>query len=107
MTNKETELNEIVNEIIPILNELKTDKSKISVLNEKGFTEVDKYGTNVICLCGGLNGCGKWEDYFEDISKIVKKINSSGYHTWTINLKNDCLDDIFYLKLGITRKKNE
>lgn len=105
--DKEKELDQIVKEVIPIIHEMKTDKSKIGVLTGKDFTEVDKYGTKVLCLTGGLNGCGEWEDYFSDLSKVVTRLKKEGYHTWTINLENDCLDDVFYLKLGISRKKND
>jgi len=105
--DKEKELDQIVKEVIPIIHEMKTEKSEIGVLTGKDFTEVDKYGTKVLCLTGGLNGCGEWEDYFSDLSKVVTRLKKEGYHTWTINLENDCLDDVFYLKLGISRKKND
>lgn len=99
------ELEEIVKEVTPIVESMKTPNSKIGVLTGNGLTEVDKYGTKVICLCGGLNGCGKWENYFSDLSSIIERLKKEGFHVWTINLDNDCLDDIFYLKLGISRKK--
>lgn len=102
---KKKELDEIVNEIEPIIRSMRTKKSNIGILTGKGFTEVDKYGTKVVCLTGGLNGCGKWEDYFNDLSKVMSKLENSGYHVWTINLDNDCLDDVFNLKIGIRRKK--
>ena len=104
---KEKELNQIVKEVVPIIDSMKTKESEIGVLTGKDFTEVDKYGTKVLCLSGGLNGCGEWENYFSDLSKVVTRLKKEGYHTWTISLKNDCLDDVFYLKLGISRKKND
>lgn len=104
-SEKEKDLQDIVKEIIPIVDGMRTEKSKIGVLTGKGFTEVDKYGTKVVCLSGGLNGAGEWEDYFDDLSKVIRKLKSSGYHVWTINLDNDCLDDVFNLKVGISRKK--
>lgn len=104
---KKKELDEIVNEIEPIIRSMRTKKSDIGILTGKGFTEVDKYGTKVVCLSGGLNGCGEWEDYFDDLAKVTRKLKASGFNVWTINLDNDCLDDVFYLKFGISRKKKD
>ena len=72
-----------------------------SLLEDK--IEKDEYGTNVFTLCGGLNGGGpymKWTGYFQELSKFVADV-SKKYHIWLIELKNDCLDDIFYAKFGI------
>lgn len=52
---------------------------------------------------GGLNGCGKWTNYIRAISELIT-ILSSNYHCWLVNLENDCLDDVFYLKLGLKHK---
>ena len=105
--DKEKELDQIMKEVYPIIHSMRTDKSEIGILTGEGFTEVDEYGTKVLCLSGGLNGCGEWKNYFIDLAKIVAKLEDEGYHTWTIKLDNDCLDDVFYLKLGIRRKKKD
>lgn len=104
---KEKELNQIVKEVIPIIDSMRTKESKIGVLTGKGFTEVDEYGTKVLCITGGLNGCGEWKNYFTDLSKVMAKLEDEGYHVWTIKLENDCLDDVFTLKVGIRRKKDD
>lgn len=105
--DKEKELNQIAREVIPIIDSMKNDKSKIGVLTGKGFTEVDEYGTKVLCITGGLNGCGEWKNYFIDLAKVFARLEDEGYHVWTIKLENDCLDDVFTLKTGIRRKKDD
>ena len=100
---EEKVLQEIVNEIKPIVKSLHSDKSKITVLEN----EVDEYGTKTITLCGGLNGFGEWKDYFIDLAKIFEELGKNGFDVWVIKLDNDCLDDIFYCRTGISRKKNE
>lgn len=102
---REAELRKIVEELTPVIDDIKNERSNIYVFDEENFTEVDEYGTIVIALVGGLNGHGEWDNYFEDLANIVKKIKENGYDTWTIDLVNDCLDDVFTIKLGI--KKNE
>ena len=100
---KEKVLQEIVNEIKPIIKSLYSDKSKITVLE----SEVDEYGTKTITLCGGLNGRGEWKDYFIDLSELFKELDKNDFDAWVIKLDNDCADDIFYCRTGISRKKNE
>jgi hypothetical protein len=100
---KEKVLQEIVNEIKPIVKSLYSEKSKITVLE----SDVDEYGTKTITLCGGLNGIGEWKDYFTDLTTIFEELDKNGFNVWVIRLDNDCLDDIFYCRTGITRKKNE
>ena len=101
----ELEFNKIVEELTPIIDNLKNERSNICLFNEKNFTEIDEYGTMVIALVGGLNGHGKWGDYFEDLAKIITTIKENGYDTWVIDLVNDCLDDAFTVKLGIMRNE--
>lgn len=100
---KDKDLQDIVGEIKPIIKSLYSEKSKITVLE----SEVDEYGTKTVTLCGGLNGFGEWKDYFTDLSKLFEELGKNGFDVWVIKLDNDCLDDIFYCKSGISRKKNE
>lgn len=50
-------------------------------------------------LHGGKNGCGVWNDYLKEIIKTFKNI-----HWWMIELKNDCLDDVFDMTIGVKEK---
>ena len=94
------ELQIVVREISPLIDNLETNKSKIRILKY----EIDEYGTKTLTLRGGLNGCGKWEDYFNDLARIFTKLDEFGYDVWAIKLDNDCLDDIFYCTVGIEKK---
>ena len=64
----------------------------------------DEYGTDVFRMHGGLNGPGKWTDYFHVIADFTDEISKS-YHVWLIKLENDCLDDVFYADFGIMTKE--
>ena len=103
MEDKEKLLQDIVNDIKPLIKSIYTEDSKITLLE----SEIDEYGTKTITLCGGLNGIGEWKNYFVDLAKIFEELDKNGFNVWVIKLDNDCLDDIFYCRIGITRKKNE
>jgi hypothetical protein len=103
MEDKEKLLQDIVNDIKPLIKSIYTEESKITLLE----SEIDEYGTKTITLCGGLNGSGEWKNYFVDLAKIFEKLDKNGFNVWVIKLDNDCPDDIFYCRIGITRKKNE
>ena len=57
----------------------------------------------VVEFYGGINGNGKWTDYLKAISELFTAISHS-YKCWLVDLKNDCLDDVFYLNVGIQFK---
>ncbi len=77
--------------IISIIDDNHTDKSKIRIIEEKE--------DNIIKLCGGLNGHGKWADYFDDLANLFKKFDDNGINIWITAISNDCLDDVFYITL--------
>lgn len=87
-----------------VINEVNNEKVNLSP-NYTGILE--NKGSHVIAeISGGLNGNGKWEDYFEVLSKFCKVAREKyGRKIWLIELNNDCLDDIFYAKLGIKMNK--
>ena len=62
---------------------------------------MDKYDKTVIGFYGGLNGNGKWSNYFRDLQRLTDHLESQGIHVWLIQIDNDCLDDIFYIYLGV------
>lgn len=57
----------------------------------------------VVEFYGGLNGMGSWTNYLPAITELVTILNLK-YKCWLVDLHNDCLDDVFYLKLGIKQK---
>lgn len=50
-------------------------------------------------LHGGKNGSGVWNDYLREILESFKSV-----HWWMIELKNDCLDDVFDMTIGVRIK---
>ena len=94
LTEKEQVLVDVVSKSIETMGE---GKSRLSVL--ESFRD---YCDTVTCkVAGGLNGCGRWEDYFSDISELVAMVRSEGVNMWLVEGYNDCLDDLFYLKFGL------
>ena len=100
MEDKEKDLQDIVNEIKPIVKSVYSENSKITILEN----EVDEYGTKTITRCGGLNGAGEWKNYFTDLARIFEELENNDFNVWVIRIDNDCLDDIFYCRFGIEKK---
>lgn len=71
---------------------LPSTNSKIT-LNEI----INKNNHYVVTLCGGLNGCGRLHNYLNDVQAIINQFDN----VWLINWNNDCLDDVWVLKIGI------
>ena len=87
-----------------VINKVNNEKTSLSA----NYTRIleDKNSHVIVEISGGLNGNGKWEDYFEVLSKFCKVARENyGLKIWLIELNNDCLDDIFYAKLGIKMNK--
>lgn len=97
--NQLKKLHEIENDIKTLISD---KKSKIQVLN----SDIDDYGTMTIQLSGGLNGNGKWKDYFESLANVSEQIGEK-YNLWLIRMINDISDDIFYATFGIEEKIKE
>ena len=57
----------------------------------------------IISFWGGLNGWGEWKDYIKEIESIINEYEDS----WVVDLENDCLDDLWYLRLGYRIKDFE
>ena len=58
---------------------------------------INKNNHYVVTLYGGLNGYGRLHNYLNDIQEIINQFDN----VWLINWDNDCLDDIWALKIGI------
>lgn len=62
----------------------------------------------IICLNGGNNGNGSWQQYFIDLAYIMNSIHLK-YQTniediWLIKLDNDVLDDVHNVYIGLKMK---
>ena len=82
----EYEIKQKIEQVIP-----DTD-SRISI------HEISKQGNHyIVTLYGGLNGKGDLFDYLNDVQHIVTQLDD----VWLIDWINDCLDDVWVLRIGI------
>jgi hypothetical protein len=82
----ENEIRQKIEQVIP-----DTDSS-ISI------HEISKQGTHyIVTLYGGLNGRGDFFDYLSDVQHIVLQLDN----VWLIDWINDCLDDVWTLRIGV------
>lgn len=69
------------------------------------LAEYDFEGTTkshyVIVLFGGLNGCGKWKNYFQTLINVFDKLDEKCEDCWLIELDNDCADDVYTAYVGL------
>ena len=58
---------------------------------------INKNNHYVVTFHGGLNGYGRLHNYLNDVQEIINQFDN----VWLISWNNDCLDDIWFLKIGI------
>ena len=95
--------------------------SSVSDAAEKGETdsldlgkvylaEYDFEGTTkshyVLVLFGGLNGSGKWTNYFQTLINVFDKLDEKCEDCWLIELDNDCADDVYTAYVGVKIPEN-
>ena len=87
---------QIVNFIQEKCNEVSTAKDNLH------FNQVIKTGLTYVIVefYGGLNGRGEWTDYLQTITNLFKAIRES-HDCWLYNMENDCIDDVFTLRMGV------
>ena len=81
---------------VPENDEAYKEAKKIISENNSGIKlramcEVKEGGHYACSVYGGLNGGGKWTNYFSDLKTIFEKLG----HAWLIEIENDCLDDLW------------
>lgn len=82
----ENEIRQKIEQVIP-----DTDSS-ISI------HEISKQGTHyIVTLYGGLNGRSDFFDYLSDVQHIILQLDN----VWLIDWINDCLDDVWTLRIGV------
>lgn len=54
-----------------------------------------------VTISGGMNGNGKWSNYLTILHDLFIKLESVFEDAWVIEVWNDCLDDVFYVRVGI------
>lgn len=69
------------------------------------FSSVEeKEDHDVITIYGGLNGCGDILYYLDQIERIVCELQGYCKDVWLVSWLNDCPDDVWYLKLGVSHE---
>ncbi len=83
---------------IPVPETSEIYKSVVKIISEntsniklKAICKVKEHGHYVCSVYGGLNGGGKWTNYFTDFKTIFEKLGDA----WLIDIENDCLDDLW------------
>ena len=81
-----------------IINNLNLDKISVKSVEEKK-------DHTIITIYGGLNGFGDIFFYLYQVDRIVCALSADRKEVWLISWENDCLDDVWTLKLGIKDHK--
>lgn len=106
-----SDLTLIHNSITRAIELIDDNKALASIhLDENKGIYIDKYGTIVFEVNGGLNLIkgGDWKDYFEILSKFISNLDIYfQLEYWMLDLKYDALDDLFWGTFGIRYKKAE
>lgn len=82
--------NNIQTYIIGWIDSLRLEKVRVISVEEQ------KEGHWIATIYGGFNGNGSWNLYIRQIEMIIDSLQGS----WIIDLNNDCLDDLWTLRLG-------
>lgn len=82
--------NNIQTYIIGWIDSLRLEKVRVISVEEQ------KESHWIATIYGGLNGNGSWNLYIRQIGMIIDSLQGS----WIIDLNNDCLDDLWTLRLG-------
>lgn len=90
-----------------ISKEVSDPNTDMRVVDGKANFYIDKYGTLVAELQGGLNGSGDWEEYFSTFKTLCEKLKEKKIKIWLIEGENDCLDDKYIMSFGVKRMDEE
>lgn len=96
---------EIVDDICIEPYEMYPDNLKLSSVHQ-----VEDGGHFIITIFGGCNGGGdnkKLVLYLAAVKKLVKRLVEKFGHVWLIDWDNDCLDDVWTLRLGLVDVETE
>lgn len=92
-----------VKELENLFNEFKPYNRSNIFLRKESIKQDCNNDIITFIIDGGLNGANRWENYFEDMSKLVKLAFSLYSATFNlIIIETDTLDDIFYAKFAVS-----
>lgn len=86
--------------------ETRNYKEIIEILSHYELKSVEnKEDHDVLTIYGGLNGNGRFNEYLNEVSciifQLVDKFDLKMDDVWLIDWINDCLDDVFVLRIGV------
>lgn len=82
-----------INDLIKSSLNLANNKSvKLSLASSNDTKNLD---LDSVRIYGGLNGWGKWSNYFKSLSNFVRNIEQDGNFIYPTNSYYDAADDIF------------
>lgn len=64
----------------------------------------EKEDHDVITIYGGLNGRGDILYYLDQVERIICELQGHCKDVWLVSWTNDCLDDVWYLNLGVSHE---
>lgn len=87
-------------EIQSIIQKYKLGKNKLTTEHSIGYSK--EWNATVFTVYGGENsGNGKWSEYFEVMSKLVKELEQSVDEVIVFEVNADYDDDVFAVDIGI------
>lgn len=72
------------------------------------IAEVPSYDSQprwIICLHGGKNGDGKWNEYFLSMISTYNKLKEIFENVTVLDINNDVADDVFDMRIVVSNKK--
>ena len=80
------------------VDKINDDRFYLHAVHELG-TAADPY--YIATIFGGDNGPAKWTKYLNNIKRLVNELSKKFKFVWIIDLENDCLDDVYTLRVGV------
>ena len=78
----------------------KLELTKVSLVSVE-----EKDGYDILTIRGGLNGRGDFYRYIEQVTALIGELEfNTMWNIWLIDWINDCLDDLWTLRIGIANE---
>jgi hypothetical protein len=77
---------------------VKDERFYVHIMHQLG-TEQDPY--YIATIFGGDNGSGNWKKYLNEVKKLVNELSKKFSDVWIVDWWNDCLDDVYTLRVGV------
>ena len=84
---------DVAEDILKVVQELSIDNNVEVYFNEYKYYSIVVYG--------GANGTGKWSNYYNSLSLLMKALESTFEDAWVMEQISDPPDDLFSVKIGV------